>query len=469
MALSRLWFTFRGWLYLINSKNQSRNIMKSSFVYKGIFAAAVLALASCKPSIDTVVPDKGTADFSRYIAIGNSYTSGFADGGLYLEGQRNSFPEMLAGQMRTVGGGEFATPFFTEAQANGSGYLKLTGFNPNGTPVITPETADLAVRGQVEIPGFGKVTLYTKYAGAINNYGVPGMKLAHVKLAPYGNLNGYYERLLPGNAGSNNTPYLDFVTAEPFTFFSLWLGYNDIAGYANSGGAGDVPTPQAVFTALYNETVNRLVENGAKGVVATIPDIVNTPYFTTVTLESLLNAVRATPARAAVTAIYIRTGANVTRAATAKDLFTLTLSAANVIGVPDASGIPYGLHPLNPIESKWVLDSDEVALVNGFVNAYNTTIKSVAASKGLAIMDAFELLNTYSAKNAQGEVVGIPVNGVQVSSAFVTGNLYSLDGIHLTPLGYAIIANEFIKAMNATYGSSIPIVAVTKFGGVKFP
>ncbi|MEJ5963983.1 SGNH/GDSL hydrolase family protein [Pedobacter immunditicola] len=439
------------------------------YAHKIMLAIGVFSLAACKPSIDTVAPDKGTADFSRYIAVGDSYTAGFADGGLYLEGQKNSFPEMLAAQLRNVGGGEFATPFFTEAQANGSGYLKLTGFNPNGTPIITPETTNLAIRGQVAIPGFGDVTLYTKHTGAINNYGVPGLKSTHVNFAPYGNLNGYYERLLPGNAGANNTAYLDFITAEPFTFFSLWLGYNDIAGYANSGGAGDVPTPAPTFSALYHATVNKLVESGARGVLATIPDLVNLPYFKTVTLESLLAAIRATPAGASVTALYIKTGANVTRAATVEDLFTLTLSSANVIGVPNQSQIPYGLHPLNPIESKWVLDPAEVAVVNNFVNDYNATIKSAAASKGLALMDAYELLNTYTTKNEQGELVGAPVNGAEVSSAFITGNLYSLDGIHLTPLGYAIMANGFIKAINSQYGSSIPIVAVSKFSGVKFP
>jgi len=448
--------------------------MKSLYFHKIDFnkmmlAIVVLSLAACKPSIDTVAPDKGTADFSSYIAVGDSYTAGFADGGLYLEGQQNSFPEILAAQLRNVGGGEFSTPFFTEAQANGSGYLKLTGFNPNGTPIITPETSNLAVRGQVSIPGFGDVILYTKYTGAIHNYGVPGLKSIHVNLPPYGNLNGYYERLLPGNAGTNNTAYLDFVTAEPFTFFSLWLGYNDIAGYANSGGAGDVPTPTATFSALYNLTVNKLLASGAKGVLATIPDVVKSPYFNTVTLQSLLAAVHAAPGGASVTTLYIKTGANVTRAATDDDLFTLTLSSANVIGVPNAAQIPYGLHPLNPIESKWVLDPDEVAVVNNFVNAYNTTIKSVAASKGLALMDAYALLDKYTAKNEQGLLVGAPVNGVQVSSAFITGNLYSLDGIHLTPFGNAIIANGFIKAINSQYGSSIPIVDVAKFRTVKLP
>ena len=51
----------------------------------------------------------------------------------------------------------------------------------------------------------------------------------------------------------------------------------------------------------------------------------------------------------------------------------------------------------------------------------------------------------------------------------VTGGLFSLDGVHLTPRGYAIIANEFIKATNSTYGSNIPLANVASYPGLKFP
>jgi len=432
--------------------------MKPIYIIKNILVVAVVAMASCKPEFKEVVPSRGSADFSRYIAVGNSLTAGYADGGLYLEGQQNSYPEMLAGQMKTVGGGDFFTPFFTQAQANGSGYLKLTSFTATGNPVITTETSNLAIRAQVTDPTFGPLTYYTKYTGDINNYGVPGIKLLQITTQEYGNLNGYFERLLPNTPPSNRTAYLDFVTAKPFTFFSMWLGNNDILLYATTGGAGDVPTPKATFSALYNAAVGKLTGTGAKGVVATIPDVLSTPHFNTVTLPVLLATVRATAP--SVNALYIRTGAGTTRAATAQDRFVLPLGSAGVIGVP-TGGVPYGLSPLNPIESKWVLDPEEIAVVNDYVSAYNATIKSVAAAKGLAVVDAYELLKEYSA--------GKTVNGATVSAAFVTGNLFSLDGIHLTPMGYAIVANAFIKAINTQYSSSIPIVDITKYRGVKFP
>jgi len=436
--------------------------MNSKFIFNSIIAAAVIGMASCKPEFKDITPSKGTADFTRYISVGNSLTAGYADGGLYLEGQQNSYPEMIAGQMKTVGGGSFTSPFFNSTQPDGSGYLKLTGFTPTGLPITAQQSTNSAVRAQTAVPGVGTVNFLTKYTGDLNNYGVPGIKLSLITYGLYGNLNPFFERLLPTSYPANtNSTYLDFVAAKPWTFFSMWLGNNDILGYATTGGASaaDAPTPKATFSALYNVAVNKLTSTGAKGVVATIPDVLTTPFFKTVTLASLLTSVRASAPQ--VTALYVQTGTGAVRAATADDYFLLTLSSANVIGVPNAAQLPYGLHPGNPIESKWVLDTDEAATVTDFTNAYNATIKSVAAAKGLAVMDAYALLREYGA--------GKVVNGANLNAAFITGNLFSLDGIHLTPLGYSIIANAFIKSINSTYNSSIPIVDVTKYRGVKFP
>lgn len=430
--------------------------MKSNFIYKSILAVAILGMASCKPELKDITPTKGSADFSRYIAVGNSLTSGYADNGLFLEGQQNSYPLMIAEQMKAVGGGAFATPFFKDSEADGSGHLVLKGFDAKGLPQLAEQKDRLAVRSDV-----GGLKLYTKYTGDLNNYGVPGIKLLHITVPQYGNLNGYYERMLPTDAPGNTTPYLDFVTAKPYTFFSMWLGNNDILGYASSGGANpaDQPTPKATFSGLYSIAVNKMTEKGAKGVVATIPDVLSTPYFNTVTLASLLAAVQVSAPT--VKDIYIKTGAGATRPATIQDYFILPLLAANKIGSTEGGKPPYGLHPLNPVESQWVLDKDEAAIVADYTNAYNTTIKSVAAAKGLALVDAYALLKEYGA--------GKDVNGIRVSAAFITGNIFSLDGIHLTPLGYSIVANEFIRSINSKYGSSIPIVDVTKYRGVKFP
>jgi len=55
---------------------------------------------------------------------------------------------------------------------------------------------------------------------------------------------------------------------------------------------------------------------------------------------------------------------------------------------------------------------------------------------------------------------------VPVNAAFITGGVFSLDGVHLTPRGNAIAADEFIKAINDKYGSKIPLLDVSTFKGV---
>lgn len=428
--------------------------------------AGLLLLGACKPEIHTPKPTSGSADFSRYISIGNSLTAGYADGGLYRAGQLVSYPSIIGKQMQSVGGGTFSQPLFSAEQANGSGYLSLTGFNADGTPITAPVTTNLAIRGILPIPGFGNVTLYTKYTGDINNYGVPGIKLLHITYAPYGNLNGYYERLLAGNAPTNNTAYLDFVTAKPFTFFSNWLGNNDALGYATSGGAGDVLTDKTTFAQLYSLLISKMTAAGQKGVVGTIPDVTAVPYFNTITVGAVLGGVQ--KANPQVQAIFINALVSGStygpRPATAKDLIVLTFPTSK-IGQPVVTPygtLPYGLTPYTPIDNQYVLDENEVVLTQSYVQSYNATIKSIAAAKGLAVFDAYTFLNNVKQN-------GLVVDGVSVNSNYISGGLFSLDGVHLTPRGYAIVANEFIKAINGKYGSAIPLANVSDYNGVKFP
>ena len=116
----------------------------------------------------------------------------------------------------------------------------------------------------------------------------------------------------------------------------------------------------------------------------------------------------------------------------------------------------------SPIDNQYVLDAKEVALTQDYVKSYNTTIKSVAASKGLAVFDAYSYLNTV-------KTYGLEVNGIQFTSSYISGGLFSLDGVHLTPRGYAIIANQFINAINTTYNSNIPLANVSSYTGLLFP
>ena len=425
------------------------------YILNSFVAAIILFAAACKPEIETPAgTTAGQANFSKYIAVGNSLTSGFADGGLYLEGQKVAYPNLIAAKMATVGGGAFTSPFFTDEHSNGSGYIALTAL-VNGTPTLTPVIEKLAFRDPAKH--------LDKYSGEIQNLGIPGMRvdLSFDPTLTFSAANSYFERLLP-DAQVGNINYFQYIQGRNHTFFSLWLGNNDVLGYALNGAVtvtGDpttVLTDKVTFASLYSNLVNALSAGGQKGIVGTIPDVTAVPYFNTVTVAALLNAAKAINPAAA--AIYIQTGTGAVRAATAEDLIRLPFQSAGLFG---QGAIPYGLHPLNPIENKWVLDKDEVIKVKDYVNSYNSSIKSLATSKGLAIADTYAYFNQVK--------TGINVQGVGINASFITGGAFSLDGIHLTPRGNAVIANVFIDAINAKYGSTIPTVDITQYRGVKFP
>lgn len=476
-----------------------------------------LGLSACQPDLEKdFEPSNGTADFSNYIAVGNSLTAGFSDGGLYLEGQQQSFPAILAQQFATVGGGEFVQPLFTSGQENGSGYLRLAKIE-NGLPVTASVTTNLAVRGGVVTRAnpspLNPQLLYTKYTGTINNLGVPGIRLSDIETVDFGNktltggtqalptpiFNSYFERITPD--GSSQT-YLQRVAASNPTFFTNWLGNNDVLGFATAGGAANSLTSVADFTDKNSKVIEALTATGAKGVVVTIPDVTTIPFFTTVG-----PSFRATLEAGKVPGLVIQTGAApggptstnrkpITTGdikavdGTGRQLFTLLSSpflplVGTKTGRPwryvyaqsgqPAAGFPlflaaYGIDTLaafgvtagNPIPSLFVLDDVEQGQVRTATNNFNAAIKTKAAAKGLAVFDANAFFSTVASN-------GLVVNGVNNTAGFVSGNLFSLDGVHPTPRGYAVVANEMIKVINSTYGAKVPTVNPTEYRGVKFP
>ncbi len=74
--------------------------------------------------------------------------------------------------------------------------------------------------------------------------------------------------------------------------------------------------------------------------------------------------------------------------------------------------------------------------------------------------------NKFLAELANG---GVVVDGVQLSTTLIQGNVFSTDGIHLTPMGYAYVAQKFIESINKTFGATVPQPNLTDFGAVQYP
>lgn len=246
---------------------------------------------------EVVVPvdyTSGSANFSTFVAVGNSLTAGYSDRALFREGQENSTPNMLAQQMQLAGGGSFDTPYMND---NLGGLLL-------GGQVITNNRMFLDFSSGTPTPNFKSGTPTTEVtntlSGNFNNMGVPGAKSYHLVAPGYGNVAGvaaglanpYYARF----ASSPGATVIGDAAAQAPSFFSLWIGNNDILGFATSGGAGvdqtgnldpstyggsDITDPN-VFASVYSGLLDVLTSTATGGVVNNIPSVVDIPFFTTV-------------------------------------------------------------------------------------------------------------------------------------------------------------------------------------------
>ncbi|WP_118975576.1 SGNH/GDSL hydrolase family protein [Taibaiella koreensis] len=445
--------------------------MKKSYLF--IAASAALLTFSCKSKIDPDTPSAGSADFSVYVAMGNSLTAGFADGSLYRSGQENSYPNMLAGQFKLVGGGDFKQPLLPGE--SGWPIAPAAGRLPKRVLDLVTDCKGVTSLGPKlysGVPDTAGSATNIAAGGPYNNVGIPGIRCIDYDVAGYGLANPYAGRFF----SSPMQRPLDAALQPVPTFFTLWLGANDVLGYATAGGEGangginltDI-SPLPAFTATYNKVVGAIVTSGRspKGVLINIPDVTTIPYFTTINPKGLvLDATQAAQLSAAYAPLGISftAGANyfiIEDEAAPGNLRQIKAGEYLLITTPGDSLKCGGWGSMKPIPKQYVLDASEVSNVKTATAAFNQVIADNANKYGLALMDA----NTYL-KSLQS---GVTWNGVTYTPAFVTGGAFSLDGIHLTPRGYALVANEIIRVANQTYRSSIPDVDVNKYSGVRFP
>jgi len=120
-----------------------------------------------------------------------------------------------------------------------------------------------------------------------------------------------------------------------------------------------------------------------------------------------------------------------------------------------------GWGSIRPIPAQYILDETEIANVKNAVIGYNQAIASIAAANGITVVD----MNT----NFKQVQTGFVYNGLRMNASFITGGLFSLDGVHMNARGYAVVANYFIDAINSYYKSTIPKLEVSGYPGIVFP
>ncbi len=458
-----------------------------------IILPLLLVLSGCQleePAVTKTVTDLNGKTVNKYVALGNSLTAGVQSGGLAEDFQMFSFPNLIAKQL---GMESFAQPTITYP----------------GSPAVLeldPFTSSL-----VSAPGVG-VPNNLNYPGPYQNLGIPTATTWDLLFAKdstsnfryffFGETNPAVNLVLRNPALGNTTVFQQAKMQQP-DLLTVWIGNNDVLGYATSGGLKPV-TPIDDFTSPFTgvpllgfqnaylalmDSVNSL---GAMVAVANIPDVTAPPFFKVVGPQ-IAAAFKAGnipyPLSYEKGTDDLSTGI-ATGQATTDDLSNYNVlvtlvgaSYAGEIGKPSGKwyrdlaamkGVPvsallatmpvvdttqaFGLHPQNPWPSALILDSDEIALIKTVTAAYNQIIAAAAAQYGFAFFDANAFLNEFAE-------TGLMEQGYYFTAEFVNGGLFSLDGIHLSNAGYAIVANKFIEALNETYGISIAPVMMSEVLG----
>ena len=437
-------------------------------LYKIItLAITTTVIVSCKPKFDVPDPDNGNIDVSNYVALGSSMTAGYSNGALYYDAQQNSYANILAEQFKLIGGGEFKIPNVSQSSI-GMG-------NANNAPSILGNRTDcqgVVSLGPVKIATQGDASVFTNIyssQGSFNNMAVPDAKVIDMEVNGYA--NPFYQRM---SSSASSSILSDAIAKNP-TFFSVNLGLQDVLKYTLKGGVSDSITPIAGtigvgFEASINNVIDKLMANGAKGVVTNIPSIKTMAYFNTIAWNALnldaANAQSLTNAYANLDSTKFHEGVNPFiiedvnvpflgfRQAVEGEFILLNVPLENVKCGPKWGSV-------NPIPDQYCLTLSEIDVIENAITSYNNILRNIASSKGLAFVD----VNAFFSKVKSGFIY----NGVTVNAAFVSGGAYSLDGLNLTARGNALLANEFIKAINSAYSATIPEVNAMKYPAVIFP
>ncbi len=392
------------------------------FVASSLLLAA-LALQGCS-SLDPIerpAAVTGSADFSSYVALGTSISMGIQSNGLVEDFQRNSFPALVA-DATAANGGSFTQPLV--ATPGIPPVLEVVGFSPTtGVPILAPR------------PGTPPTAPTTpRPADGYDNLGISGAVVANA-LAKLGGdpPTNYFDLVLQGQG----TAIRQCLAQQP-TFVSVEYGSNELVAGLVRGDPTIIPAT-ALFRTLYTQLLDSLATGApdAKLVLVNAPEVTDVAYATAIPLDLNLPI---GPGGSLVAVRLRDTGGPL------PDGARILLPAAALL--PLGYGLPA---PAPPLPDSLVITLPERAVIEALVDEYNAAIADLAAQRGAALAD-------FHGAFARAHTNGVLVGGVRYGTSYVSGGLFSFDGLHPSSLGQGLIANEVIRAVNAKFGASIPPV-----------
>jgi len=215
------------------------------------------------------------------------------------------------------------------------------------------------------------------------------------------------------------------------TFLLVWIGNNDALDMATDTNPGAVTLTPQEFGGRFHALLDALADTQAGMAVANLPD------------PTGIAALR----RAAGDVTGCRRADGATVPVAADDLLSIDLAPDRLPTPPCAR----------------VLSAEERAQVRAKVSAFNDEIAAAIAdterTRGVTIapVDMFAAFDQLGARGVDLNGDGTP----DLTTRYL-GGIFSLDGIHPTRTGNALLANAFIDAINARFGESIPHVDVAR-------
>lgn len=388
---------------------------------------------------------RGRADFSRYVALGDSFGAGVSNSSLLQRHQEVSYPAIIA---RQAGAPDFQQPLVGEP---GIG-PELRLFNVvSFPPVILPAGTNNGAPINLNLPR------------PYNNLSIPGAQVKDLLTLTGGedptNTQRSFARFILRGQG---TAVQQALALQP-TFISLWIGGNDVLGAVLSGTHLAL-TPIADFVRDYNAVLDALIAGAPNAgmVVGTLPSRVASVPLTTTVAPVLINPATRLPVLGpdGRPIFYIADlGGGTFGQLPPGSLVLLTASTllGTGYGIPAAltSAFPNLPDVGKPLPDSVVLTPTEIAAIEARGAEYNAAIIAAANQRDIPVADMVGFFNRVSN--------GINIGGVRLTSSYITGGIYSFDGFHLTDIGYTLFANEFIKAINRGYGTKIPLASIIPF------
>jgi hypothetical protein len=415
--------------------------------------AAACADAPSAPSAPTATPalDRGGAagagggaegrgDFHRYVAVGTSVSMGWQSDGVLGASQETSWPAQLA------------------RLAHRELSLPRIAFPGCGAPLAAPLASGLRISREPAAAPLAERVCAPNDTGVTlpaGNVAIVGARTDQALLAtpeaPDPNYAPVYSRVLA--AGQSQITAMEALDPK---IVSVELGANEILGVRDGAYVpGQTVVPVGAWAPVYRAVVDRVDRAARRAVlVGLIDDARSFPSFRA---GAELWAARATfapfhvqvsddcagsenvlfvPVRVPLAAAQ---GAARARAG----LSPAVLSCANApAAAPDGSAI-----------RDYVLSPAEVAQANAQLAAMNAVIRAEAERRGFAY---FALGALYERANRKAPFSAVTL----LTSPQPYGPLISLDGLHPSAAGHAVLAAAAADALNARYRLGIPTSAL---------